>query len=126
MLIDPKLHQDFDNTPNEERTTAELDAFWDKPFAITNDDGTFNVRCLDGGAWDRSTGYGTASTLAAAELLGENKLAQWKQRRAKPTALIEGGKISIVRGPQRPDWEEEVLKVFDSMADAAAFLSSLS
>jgi hypothetical protein len=125
MLIDPKLHQDFDNTPNEERTTAELDAFWDKPFAITNDDGTFDVRCLDGGAWDRPTCYGRVPTLAAAELLGEKKLAQWKQSRAQPMSLSGGEKFLIVRMPQRPDWEHEVLKVFDSEADATAFLSSL-
>lgn len=124
-MIDPKLHQDFDNTPNEERTTAELDAFWDKPFAITNEDGTFDVRCLDGGAWDRPTWYGTAPTLASAELLGERKLAEWKLNRAQPMSISEGGKILIVRMPQRPDWEHEVLKAFDSEADAIAFLSSL-
>jgi hypothetical protein len=125
MLIDPKFHQDFYNTPNEERTTAELDAFWDKPFAITNDDGTFDVHCLDGGAWDRPTWYGAASTLAAAESLGEKKLAKWKQSRAQPMSVSEGEKILIVRMPQRPDGEHEILKVFDSEADAAAFLSSL-
>ena len=78
MLIDPKLRKNFDNTPNEERSTAELDAFWDKPFAITNDDGTLDVYCLDGGAWDRSIWYGRAPNLAAAELLGARKLGAWK------------------------------------------------
>ena len=125
MLINPKLRKNFDNTENEERTTAELDAFWDKPFAITNDDGTLDVYCLDGGAWDRSIWYGRAPNLAAAELLGERKLAAWKQLRAQPMSLSEGGKISIVRMPQRPDREHEVLKVCDSQADATAFLASL-
>ena len=55
MPVDPELPPDFDNTPNEERSTEELDTWWDRPFAQTRADGTLDVRCLDGGAWDRAS-----------------------------------------------------------------------
>jgi hypothetical protein len=50
MPVDPELPPDFDNTPNEERSTEELDTWWDRPFAQARADGTLDVRCLDGGA----------------------------------------------------------------------------
>jgi len=49
MPVDPELPPDFDNTPNEERSTEHLDTWWDRPFAQTRSDGNLDVRCLDGG-----------------------------------------------------------------------------
>jgi hypothetical protein len=54
VSINPKLRADFDNTPNEKRSKTELIRWWCNPFVVTNGE-RFNVRCLDGGAWDRST-----------------------------------------------------------------------
>jgi hypothetical protein len=115
--INPKLRTDFDNTPNEDRSPAELAKWWDKPFIVSTTyeqnlgdkthaeyverlkewnekhgfeikprdqweqeraeqkqkwfesfpSGTrYEVRCLDGGAWDRSTWRGTFAKLSEA------------------------------------------------------------
>ena len=96
VLIDPELPPSFDDTPNEERpeahqkwwdfpfirtqTLAELDAQIAKSQVSTEEKvrwraewlkswphGTrYDVRCLDGGAWDRSTGWGMFPTLEEA------------------------------------------------------------
>jgi len=115
--INPKLRPDFDNTPNEDRSPAEIAKWWDKPFIVTttyeqtlgdkthadyvarvkewNEKANFpttprdewekqraeqkikwfesfpsgtryEVRCLDGGGWDRSTWRGTFAKLSEA------------------------------------------------------------
>lgn len=33
--IDPKLRANFDNTPNEERSPAEIEKWWNKPFIVS-------------------------------------------------------------------------------------------
>lgn len=74
MLINPKRPSQFDNTSNDERSPTELATYWDVPFAITSADGSYEVRCLDGGCWDRATCYGYAPDLASAEALAARKL----------------------------------------------------
>ncbi|WCH25132.1 hypothetical protein [Aeromonas salmonicida] len=95
--LNPKLREDFDNTPNEERDPLELKDWWRVPYIKTIDWAAFassdeehrrswfeawptgiryDVRCLDGGAWDRSTNKGAFPTLeqaitAAQALLGK-------------------------------------------------------
>lgn len=44
--VDPKLRKDFDNTPNEDRSAKEIATWWDRPYAITMPDGSYDVRCL--------------------------------------------------------------------------------
>lgn len=122
MPVDPALPPDFDNTPNEERSTADLDTWWDRPFAQTRSDGTLDVRCLDGGAWDRATFYGTADTLEAARLLAKTKLANWQKSRSAPTVFLSGSAIQLIRMPQRPDEEVEVLYVAKDQQDATRWL----
>jgi len=113
--INPKLRDDFDNTPNEERPADEIEKWWGVPYIVTtsweqhqadatyddflarmasygsnfgwtpptreewqaqheqnranwldwfpNDGIRYEVRCLDGGAWDRSTSWGMFATL---------------------------------------------------------------
>jgi hypothetical protein len=56
IAINPKLRAGFDNTPNEKRSKTELMRWWNNPFVLNMGD-HFQVRCLDGGAWDRSTFY---------------------------------------------------------------------
>lgn len=115
--VNPRLRKMFDNTPNEERSPAEIARWWGVPYIVTcswdqiRSDATYDdflarmatygsnqgwippirekweqdkaeqrrswfeawpsgvrydVRCLDGGAWDRSTGWGMFATLEQA------------------------------------------------------------
>lgn len=76
LVVDPVLPPDFDNCPNERRPQAEVDAWWMNPFVVTLRDGTFELRCLDGGAWDRSTHWGYVQTLEDAKRLAVSKLRE--------------------------------------------------
>ncbi len=49
--LDPVLPKNFDCTPNEKRSKAQLDAWWDHPYGVTQPDGKIVVYCLNGGAW---------------------------------------------------------------------------
>lgn len=80
--INPVLPKNFSNTPNGARPASHL-RWWNRPFiqTYTTDDmcrtdadrarwlkawpsGTrYDVRCLDGGAWDRPTCWGMFNTL---------------------------------------------------------------
>lgn len=82
--LDPKLPANFDNTPNDDRSKAQLDAWWDHPYGITQSDGSILVRCLNGGAWDRSTVLGKATSYDEACELAEAKQAEWVKRRMEP------------------------------------------
>lgn len=124
LRVDPPLRRGFDSTPNEHRSKRELDRWWDRPYALTCPDGRFEVRCLDGGAWDRSTWYGVADTLADAEKLATEKLARWLEYRSRPTALFQrSGKFSVILMAQRPDGKDQVLKADCTAEDAAEFIS---
>lgn len=76
--VNPALPPGFDTTPNEQRD-ARSRALWCLPYIVTYTqhdfktpfpnwlrdwpDGTrYDVRCLDGGAWDRSTVWGCFGT----------------------------------------------------------------
>ncbi|MCZ8963440.1 DNA-binding protein (plasmid) [Escherichia albertii] len=78
--LDPVLPENFDDIPNDERDKAQLDAWWDHPYGITQPDGKIIVRCLNGGAWDRSSvlgvadNYDEACELAEKEQAGENTI----------------------------------------------------
>lgn len=110
LVIDPVLPRRFDDTPNERRSKKHLDLWWDRPFALTRPDGTLLVRCLDGGAWDRSTNYGVAANEEEALQLATQRLAEWKRSRERPMARVrEGDRCDLIRLPQRPDLEEEVI-----------------
>lgn len=66
--VNPRLPKAFDFTPNEERP-ASHQKFWNVPFILTESlpEGIhYEVRCLDGGAWDRSTWWGGFGSLGAA------------------------------------------------------------
>lgn len=120
--VDPVLPEGFDSTPNEERLKSELDAWWDRPFATTNKDGTFSVQCLHGGAWDRPSWLGNATTLEEAKTLADQKLKEWKQARAQPRLLFDDNKFLVFRTRDRPDQNDVVLGAFDALEDAAAFI----
>ncbi len=122
LPIDPALPEGFDNTPNDERSQEELDAWWDRPFAVTTHSGKFSVRCLHGGAWDRSSWMGDADTIDDAKALAQMKLAEWHFSRTQPNFHLHSDlTVSIVRMAQRPDDEETVLATFNSLAEAQEF-----
>lgn len=83
--INPELPKNFDSTPNDARP-ASHQRWWNRPYIQTSTaadlglegealerwmdhwpSGTrYDVRCLDGGAWDRSTNWGSYATLEEA------------------------------------------------------------
>lgn len=90
--VNPKLPKNFDCTPNEDRPMSHR-RWWNRPYiqtytlenfpGIETEDfksrwleswptGTrYDLRCLDGGAWDRSTWYGFFKTLDEAMEAGK-------------------------------------------------------
>lgn len=122
LLIDPVLPDGFYNTPNEARSFEDIQLWWDKPYAVKRPDGKYDVRCLDGGAWDRPTFYGIADTVEEATALANQKLEAWRQMRASPKVHIDGAKIEVCRMAQSPLEEITVLATFDSIEDANAFI----
>lgn len=122
--IDPILPEGFDSTPNTMRSKEHLDTWWDRPYAISNGDGSYSVRCLHGGSWDRSTWMGKAGTIEEAREIGILELKKWKEIRAKLWLKDDDGKFEVVRMPQRPDMEEQILGVFDTQELASAFMKS--
>lgn len=119
--VDPKLPEDFDDTPNDERPDSHQ-VWWYRPFIVTDrwesetweqyrdrlagygsePDYTpeawaqmqaeqeqgwyqsfpsgvrYDVRCLDGGAWDRSTWWGSFGTLEEAVACAKSG-PQWRK-----------------------------------------------
>ncbi len=112
VLINPLLPEEFDITPNDDRSDDEMALWWERPFIVVytwhdvklgihrnqqrlRNEGSeyalpledvpayvekervvwyggwpngdrFDVRCLDGGAWDRSTNWGQFATIEEA------------------------------------------------------------
>lgn len=76
--VNPTLREAFDCTPNEERDPLEIEDWWDRPYVVSYEKDSpefrkrwpegvrYDVRCLDGGAWDRSTNRGAFPSLDAA------------------------------------------------------------
>lgn len=120
--LDPKLRKNFDATPNEARSKAELDTWWDHPFGITLEDGRIEVRCLNGGAWDRSTHFGVADDYEAACALAETRQAEWVQTRNRPVLYFDVGEVVVSRMPQRPDEQMQVLAKFPTAEEAQEYL----
>jgi len=129
LPVDPPLPRKFDDTPNEERSKKELDRWWLRPFARTNSDGSYEVRCLDGGAWDRSTWYGVAKDLPAARELARAKLARWNEFRDRPMQLGTGESVVMLALTEdRPGLPMAILDVVahDKWDQAAARWQALT
>jgi hypothetical protein len=120
--LDPKLPVGFDDTPNDERSKEELDHWWDHPYGVTLDDGRIEVRCLNGGAWDRSTHLGIASTYDEACALAEMQQADYLRFRSRPNAMMDHPKVKVVRMAQRPDEENELVAEFDTAEQASEYI----
>lgn len=128
LPLDPLLPPDFDDTPNERRSRKQLDAWWDRPFAVSRPDGRYDVRCLHGGAWDRSSWLGTADDLLAATELAREKLHAWQRQRAQPVVMLDeqafmlDKPVLVVQMPDRPDRRRKVLAKCESLEAATAWI----
>lgn len=120
--LDPKLPKTFDATPNDARSKAQLDAWWDRPYGITLSDGRIEVRCLNGGAWDRSTHLGVADNYDAACALAEAKQAEWLEFRERPNVCLDAEQVLVIRQAQRPDEERQELGTFPTAEAASDYL----
>ncbi len=119
--IDPVLPKNFDVTPNEKRSKAQLDAWWDHPYCVTHN-GKFIVYCLNGGAWDRPTMLGQADTYEEACQVAEVRQAQWVKTRAQPIFYHSfEPPFQMVRQSQRPDHDAVVVVSFDTMEELNAW-----
>jgi len=66
--LDPILPDGFSVTPNDERLESHR-FWWYRPYITTRQHGEqthYWVECLDGGAWDRPTWWGTVDSLEEA------------------------------------------------------------
>jgi hypothetical protein len=81
--INPKLPADFDDTPNDARPPSHW-MWWRVPYVVFDPAGAqtvtagasapaIDVRCLDGGGWDRSTWLGTFASIDDAIAFIRNK-----------------------------------------------------
>lgn len=108
--LDPVLPSNFDNTPNEDRSEKELDKWWDKPFILSREDGSYEVRALNGGAWDRSSWLGDAATVDEARTLARNRQKEWIEKTSKPTVFLRSdGLVDLVLMSRRPNRAHTVL-----------------
>jgi hypothetical protein len=115
--IDPPLPKNFDDTPNEDRSNRQIDQWWQRPFLLSNPNGGYTVRCLDGGAWDRSTFYGDAPDLESAKELARAKLAKWRGYLDEPKALFDAEFRLMFIDPMRPREPLVVLDVVDGSTE---------
>lgn len=123
LPLDPVLPAGFDDTQNEDRSDAEIERWWMRPFAITRSDGLYEVRCLDGGAWDRSTWYGIAKDMDDARKLAATKLTTWQSFMGTPTMTTEDGEGYLLTvEPLRPGFSRVVLANLPDYASALAWL----
>jgi hypothetical protein len=54
ILVNPLLPENFNSTPMDARSQDHMDKWYQLPYILSNS-GFYTVRCLDGGAWDRSS-----------------------------------------------------------------------
>ncbi|EHE3169016.1 DNA-binding protein [Salmonella enterica] len=119
--INPALPKNFDITPNEKRSKAQLDAWWDHPYCVESN-GKYHVYCLNGGAWDRPTLLGQTDTYDKACELAELRQAEWVKRRAEPIFYHSfEPPFQMIRQPQRPDQDATLVVEFNTMDELNAY-----
>lgn len=104
FFLDPTMPEDFDSTENESRPESHQ-VWWNVPYVVSyrNDPAArfsgkfleawprgvrYDVRCLDGGAWDRSTVWGFFATVEEAVACAKAG-PQWRKN---PAAVALGGR----------------------------------
>lgn len=111
LPVDPELPADFNNTPNESRSEAELDTWWMRPFAVSRPDGRLDVRCLDGGAHDRSTWWGTADDLEQARVIARRGLERAQEMHDTVSGFLLDEYLLLTVSENRPGMPRPVLRV---------------
>jgi hypothetical protein len=105
--INPRLPKNFDDTANELRPKSH-NRWWFRPFIRTYDGGykpgddyyekwleawptgiRYDVRCLDGGAWDRTTGHGQFATLEEALKVASDLAKSYETEREDARLLFK-------------------------------------
>ncbi|ELR6233645.1 DNA-binding protein [Escherichia coli] len=120
--LDPVLPKNFDCTPNEKRSKAQLDAWWDHPYGVTQPDGKIVVYCLNGGAWDRPSVLCLADNYDEACELAERQQASRVKTRSEPTFMFsKEPPFILARMPQRPDHQQEIVAEFSSRDEMNLF-----
>jgi hypothetical protein len=102
VMVNPVLPDDFDHCPNDQRTGKNA-AMWNIVYIQTYEDNSprfveywggpvrYDVRRLDGGAWDRSTNHGQFGSLTAALTLAKTLFMDHQQpATSNPPALRSG------------------------------------
>lgn len=96
--VNPCLPMNFDNTPNHSRPASHSN-WWGIPYIVTrkndqNEVVSYEVRRLDGGAWDRSTNLGQKPTLDEAvklcQRVAEDEMFECSKCQAATLALYSG------------------------------------
>lgn len=102
--INPTLPPDFDNTPNDRRPESHRE-WWFRPYIVTYkcplrtqtvggealwkhdwpEGVRYDVRCLDGGAWDRSTCHGSFKDERTARSVARELAATLAEHRERVT-----------------------------------------
>lgn len=122
LAVNPVLPKHFRSKPLEERSKAELDQWWDVPFAESDDAGKLVVYALSGGSWDRPTCLGVADDYPAAVRLASLKLEAWRAQRSMVRILVDDGiRCTVFIGAQRPDWEDTIIATGVPLEEAQAF-----
>ena len=126
LPVDPTLPRNFDCTANKDRSLKQLREWWDRPFALTcviEERQAFEVRCLDGGAWDRSTNYGWRRTLPEARELAEAHLRYWQHARCLPFMYFDEARQAFaMQMRKRPDKAEIIVFGPASPSEVAAWI----
>ena len=101
--LDPDLPIKFDSTANHKRSKAQLDAWWDQPYAVTREDGRIEVRCLNGCDWNSSTLLDIVDDYEAACLAAVEKQTVLASRRKRRSIVAKRDGIYLLIIEQRPD-----------------------
>ncbi len=124
LPIDPRLPSWFFERSLLERSSEELDEWFDRPFAVRMASGALKVCCLDAGCHDRPTTLGIVATPEEAAQLAHDKLEAWQKLRSRPMLQIDSdGRQSLIRPAGRPDQDSEVILADCTREEAAAWLA---
>lgn len=120
LPLDPILPDGFYQTPNDERSAEELELWWERPYVCTQEDGSLDVRCLEGGCWDRPTFYGRVANMPEAHELAKRKLARWRRQEQQPVLIIQENALAMAQISHHPHREPLILAEFPVGAFEAA------
>lgn len=124
LPVDPPLPPDFNYTSNYLRSDEEIALWWMRPFALSREDGSYDVCCLDGGAHDRATFYGVAKDLTAARELAREKLANWRQCMDQPVVtMVDKGVVLLAVDSLHPRQPRVALAQVADLAAGVAWLA---